>query len=179
MFPIDPDPSSIMKKSPTMILIAVAFMLSLVALVFYWYSSVEPAATAERTATLEQGISLFNEGQYAEALLELEKIEASADDWRVSYYIGSIHLMLKDHQLAASSLEQALVLDNQQTGVLYALGVAYYKLGNLKLAKAYFAAVLEINPNDGQAKGLMDTMAKLERQQPGAEITESEEKTEN
>jgi hypothetical protein len=41
--------------------------------------------------------------------------------------------------------------------------VAYFKLGNLKLAKGYFASVLEINPNDEQAKGLMDIMAKLER----------------
>ena len=36
-------------------------------------------------------------------------------------------------------------------------------MGNLKLARGYFASVLAINPNDEQAKGLMDIMAKLER----------------
>ena len=77
-------------------------------------------------------------------------------------------MMLKDYDTAAASLESALVRDPQDTGVLYALGVVWYKLGDISLAKGYFAAVLEINPNDEQAKGLMDIMARLERR-PDAE----------
>ena len=78
-------------------------------------------------------------------------------------------MMLKDYEPAVIHLEQALTLDNKNIAILYALGVAYFKLGNLKLARGYFASVLEINPNDEQAKGLMDIMAKLERN-PGSEI---------
>ena len=51
---------------------------------------------------------------------------------------------------------------------MFALGVAYFKLGNLALSKAYFAAVLQINPGNEEAKGLMDIMARLERQSNAA-----------
>ena len=79
------------------------------------------------------------------------------------YHQGSELILSKDYEAAADKLEQALVLSKEDTGTLYALGVVYYKLGNLKLAKGYFAAMLEINPNDETAKGLMDIMAGLER----------------
>ena len=68
-----------------------------------------------------------------------------------------------DLAIGTGSLQQGLALDARDTGALYALGVASYKLGNLKLAKGYFAAVLEINSDDEQAIGLMDIMASLER----------------
>ena len=99
----------------------------------------------------------------------------SREEARVLYDQGSEHIKLKDYESALESLEQAHVLNPEDTGTLFALGVVYYKLGNLKLAKSYFASVLEINPNDEQAKGLMDMMAKLERQTEAARISESEE----
>ena len=94
------------------------------------------------------------------------------------YDQGSENIQLKDYTSALESLEQAHVLNPRDTGTLFALGVVYYKLGNLKLAKSYFASVLEINPNDEQAKGLMDMMAKLERQTEAARISEGEESAE-
>ena len=115
---------------------------------------------------MEKGIALFEQERYEEALTRLQEIhEGEFPDWRVPYYIGSSHMMLQGYEQAAQSLEQALALNSQQTGVLYALGVTHYKLGNLGLAKAYFAAVLNIDPSDQHAKGLMDIMADLERQQ--------------
>ena len=97
------------------------------------------------------------------------------EEARALYDQGSEHIQLKDYTSALESLEQAHVLNPEDTGTLFALGVVYYKLGNLKLAKSYFASVLEINPNDEQAKGLMDMMAKLERQTEAARISEGEE----
>jgi Flp pilus assembly protein TadD len=76
--------------------------------------------------------------------------------------------MLKDYVTATERLERSLALAPRDTGTLYALGVASFKLGNLKLARGYFASILEINPNDEQAKGLMDIMANLERQTEAA-----------
>jgi tetratricopeptide (TPR) repeat protein len=119
---------------------------------------------------LASGINLYNEKKFNETLDTLARIPSgSAEEAKARYYQGSAYMMLKDYELAVIHLEQALTLDNKNIGILYALGVAYYKLGNLKLAKGYFASVLEINPNDEQAKGLMDIMAKLERN-PGSEI---------
>ena len=93
------------------------------------------------------------------------------------YDQGAEYIQLKDFESAVEILEQAHVLNPEDAGTLYALGVTYYKLGNVKLAKAYFTSVLEINPNDEQAKGLMDIMARLERQS-GAE-SEGEESTDH
>ena len=157
-----------MSKPLAMMVVGAMLLLGIAVALYYELSEEKPASIISKEIALEQGILFFDQKKYPEALKELEKIPASkVNDWRIPYYIGSSQMMLKEYQLAADSLEQALVLNNQQTGVLYALGVAYYKMGNLKLAKAYFAAVLEINPADGQAKGLMETMADLERQQPG------------
>ena len=119
---------------------------------------------------LAAGVKSYNQKKYNEALETLQQIPSgSMQEPKVRYYQGSAYMMLKDYESAVIHLEQALTLNNKDIGILYALGVAYFKLGNLKLAKGYFASVLEINPNDEQAKGLMDIMAKLERN-PGSEI---------
>ena len=126
---------------------------------------------------LELGINLYNEKKFDEALDVLQRISSgSAEQAKALYYQGSAHMLLKNYEAAAVSLEQSLALNTQHTGTLYALGVTYFKLGNVKLAKGYFASVLEINPNDQQAKGLMDIMAGLERQS-GAE-SEGDDATE-
>ena len=113
---------------------------------------------------LADGMGHFERKEYELALEVLRQVpEDHAESAQARYYEGSSYMMLKDYDAAAASLESALAHDPQDTGVLYALGVAYYKLGNLTLAKAYFGEVLKINPNDEHAKGLMDIMAKLER----------------
>lgn len=113
---------------------------------------------------LADGIAHFESKEYDLALEVLRQVpDGRVQTARARYYEGSSHMMLKDYEAAIVSLESALALDPRSTGVLYALGVAYYKLGNLAVAKGYFAAVLDINPNDEQAKGLMDIMARLER----------------
>ncbi len=117
------------------------------------------------TELLADGIGHFERKEYDLALEVLRQVpEGLPESAQARYYEGSSHMMLQDYEAAVKSLEAALALEPRDTGVLYALGVAYYKLGNLAVAKGYFGAVLEINPNDEHAKGLMDIMAKLERQ---------------
>ena len=125
-------------------------------------------------SSMDSGIALFQERKYTEALLMLEGVPSdSPQKWRALYYRGSTYIMLKDYQAAVVNLEQALALNPTETQVMNALGVAYFKLGNLKLSKAYFASILELEPNNMEAKGLMDIMADLERQQPGNKEPES------
>lgn len=130
----------------------------------FWWINGDSTRDSKHVASLEQGIALFEQKQYPEVLAELEPLATGgSENWRVYYYLGSTHMMLKDYAAAATALEQSLSLRPEESGTLYALGVVYYKLGKLSLAKAYFGAVLEINPNDEQAKGLMDIMTKLEQ----------------
>jgi tetratricopeptide (TPR) repeat protein len=155
-----------MRKTSTITLLSLGLLLATIVIAFIYWNSVEKSAqTDQHAALVEQGIVLYKQKKYGEVLQVLEPIpENSISDWRIPYYSGAAHMMLNDYAKAATSLEQALALNNQETGVLYALGVVYYKQGNIKLAKSYFASVLEINPADEQAKGLMDIMANLERE---------------
>ena len=130
----------------------------------------EKQVTEQRAmASLDRGITLFREKKYAESLEILQGIpDGVLDDWHLPYYTATAMVMLKDYQPAALKLEEALALNPQGTEILFELGVVYFKLGNLGLSKGYFASVVEIDPGNEEAKGLMDVMANLERIQPGA-----------
>ena len=93
--------------------------------------------------------------------------------------MGSALVQLKEFESAVRQLEKAHLLNSEEKNILFALGVTYYKLGNLSLSKAYFAAVLELDPGNEEAKGLMDIMANLERIQPGVAKTEQEPESKN
>lgn len=130
----------------------------------YLYRSEQQRQSSEATVLLEKGIAQFREEQYEQALQTLGSIPAGTiKDWRAPYYMGSALIQLKDYESAAVQLEEALSLSKHEKNVLFALGVVYYKLGNISLSKGYFAAVIEIDPGHEEAKGLMDIMANLER----------------
>jgi tetratricopeptide (TPR) repeat protein len=141
---------------------------------FYLFNEDKQVTEQQAIASLDRGIVLFREKNYTESLEELQGIpDGVLNDWHLPYYMASAHVMLKDYDLAAPVLEEALVLNPQETLIMFELGVVYYKLGKLGLSKGYFASVLEIDPSNAEAKGLMDIMANLERQQPGADQNET------
>ena len=156
-------------------LIAMGTAIALIALAVLWLSgqsSGRQAADQQSAALLQSGITLFQAKEYEQAIGEFEQVPAGYEhEAKARYYEGSAHMMLGDYQTAVERLEHARSLAPADPGIRYALGVAAFKLGNLKLAKGYFASVLEINPMDDrerelqeQARGLMDMMAKAERQ---------------
>ena len=159
--------------------IAAGALLLMVGALWFFVLQPEREVVAYPPAELlADGVGHYERQEYDMALEVLKQVpEGRAEKARALYYEGSSYVMLKDYESATVPLEQGLALNPRDTGVLYALGVAYFKLGNLSLAKGYFAVLLEINPNDEQAKGLYDTMARLERQS----VAESEdlEATEN
>jgi tetratricopeptide (TPR) repeat protein len=150
-----------------------ALILLLAATAFFFLDFDNPENTVQSTASIDAGVARFNEKNYDEALPIFEAVpDGDPQKWRALYYQGSSYIMLKDYQAAVEFLEHALTLNPTHTPTMHALGVAYFKLGNLKLSKAYFASVLAIEPGNEEAKGLMDIMANLERQQPTEDIPE-------
>ena len=145
---------------------ALAILIIAVAAGIFNSRTSQQQTTEESALILQSGIDLFNQQKHAEALAVLESIpEGSDQKWQARYYQGSALIMVKDYQPAIGYLEEALTLAPTETRIMHALGVAYYKLGNLKLSKAYYASILEIDPADEEAKGLMDIMAGLLRTQ--------------
>jgi tetratricopeptide (TPR) repeat protein len=168
------------KSSRSLFLIMILVIFSAMGGLFYLFNEDRQITEQQALASLDHGIALFREEKYTESLEVLQGIpDGVLQDWHLPYYTATAYVMLKDYENAAPILEKALELNPENTQIMFELGVAYYKLGNLSLSKGYFDSVLAIDPSNEEAKGLMDIMANLERQQPGAELPESEEKTEN
>ena len=144
-------------------------LLAVVAAGGWWYWHDYTASQEQHYETaLQSGINAFNAKNYTQAIGELQQVpSAYGAGWHARYYEGSAHILLKDYEAAAPLLEEALSLNPANTRIMHALGVTYFKLGKLGLSKGYFAQVLEIDPTDAEARGLMDIMANLERMQPG------------
>jgi tetratricopeptide (TPR) repeat protein len=170
-----------MSKTAKTVLVTIAIIIVLGSAAWL-YRSTQGQETAAGFAapSVNEGVTMFKAKKYAEALEVFESIPPGGpQEWYTRYYQGSTQIMLKDYQAAVETLEQALALNNTETRIMHALGVAYFKLGNLKLSKAYFAAVLEIEPDNDEARGLMDIMAKLERNQETGATQEPESTVEN
>ena len=165
-----------MTRARKLLLAAISLMLiTAIATAAYLYQVEQQRQAEEATALMEQGIAQFQKKQYDAALDTLRSIPHDAiEDWRVPYYTGATLIKLKDYESAAVSLEEALILNSNEKDIPFALGVVYFKLGKLSLSKSYFHSVLELDPANEEAQGLMDIMAKLERQQPGEPALKSD-----
>lgn len=153
--------------------IGILLVLAALAWVYFDYPG-NRERLIEADHKIEVGVVLFKEKKYREALEIFENIPpGSPREWYARYYQGSTHIMLKDYPSAVTYLDQALALNPTDTKIMHALGVAYYKMGKLEISKAYYAAILEIDPDDGEARGLMDIMTNLEHMQPDVNQSDS------
>jgi tetratricopeptide (TPR) repeat protein len=145
-------------------LAAILVLLLAVAGFLHLYNTNQQEVREQAVQSLDLGISLFRENKYSESLKVLQGIpDGVLEDWHLPYYTATAMVMLKDYESAVPELEEALALSPQETVILFELGVVYFKLGKVSLSKGYFASVVEIDPANEEARGLMDIMADLER----------------
>ena len=163
-----------MKNTNKIIIASLSFVLAAVAVVsINVYKTGQQKKLAEEQFVLNKGMNLYRQGQYEEALQTLQSVTDATRNWQIQYYKGAASVRLKNYPAAATYLEQANNLNTSDTQTLYLLGVVYYKLGNLKLAEAYFAATLELDPTHEEAKGLMGVMSDLQKYQE--QLTEQQQ----
>lgn len=133
---------------------------------YYVYNEKRQMTEQQALASFDRGVALFQEKKYAESLEIFQSIpDGVLHDWQLPYYKATAHVMLREFESSIPELEKALALNPEETRILFELGVVYYKLGNLALSKGYFGTVVKIDPSNEEARGLMDIMANLERQQ--------------
>ena len=160
-----------MDNSKNTLWVAGVVLLTAAAMWFFVAQPQQRIDAEEVERSLISGIELFENNNYDEAIETLQRVPpGSAQESSARYYEGSAYMMLGDFDLAIEKLQEAQARTPMDPGVLFALGVASYKIGNIKLAKGYFSSVLEINPMDEkeqelweQARGLVDIMAMLDR----------------
>lgn len=80
-----------------------------------------------------------------------------------TFLSGAGNFELKRYNAAIPFLERALFLAPTEQKIYNMLGVIYYKLGQLDMAKGYFSAYRELDPDNMNARGMIETMAKLQR----------------
>jgi Tfp pilus assembly protein PilF len=152
-----------MKLRAVLGLLAAAVAVAAI-LIFTLYVRPHNQTIRQAQVHLQKGIDLYNKKVYIHAEQELRKaLRANRKDWKAPFYMASVMVQTKRYGFAVLYLERALTLNPGEIKILNAFGVVYVKLGKLDMAKGYFAAALDINPADKQAKDLMGTMAKLQR----------------
>lgn len=124
------------------------------------------AVDSTRNEHYSRGIALYDHGQYAEAVSELDQVLQDVADESVperrlaAFYIGEayanlggMHLSMGMYRNAADELSRALALHPEYADLRFGLGLAYYHLGDLDSAEAGFLSALAIN--DRFAKALI------------------------
>jgi Flp pilus assembly protein TadD len=156
------------RSDMTFITLGILLIIALGTATWYQVRPADAGADAEDRIRYEKGLKYFQMERYAEALSEFNAIKHADDtNWKLLYYRGSTLIKLGEFEEATHDLEHAFSINPDESTIPFATGVAYYKLGELGLAKGYFSATLKIDPSNEDARGLMDIMTDLERQQPG------------
>ena len=96
-----------------------------------------------------------------------EKCEATTraepKAWQAFFYLGAGNFELKRYDAAIPFLERALFLAPTEQKIYKMLGVIYYKLGQLDMARGYFTSYFELDLNNKDARGMIEMIAKLQR----------------
>lgn len=154
-----------MSSTAKLVTVVAAFGIALLVLPVLLFETQE--RQADRRASqihLERGMRLFHAKAFLDAERELRwALRADPEEWKAPFYVGAVQIERKRYGLAIPYLERALFLNPTEPKILNALGVVYFKLGRIDMAKGYFWASLDIDPMNESAKGLMETMAKLQR----------------
>lgn len=118
---------------------------------------------------LERGIRLYNQKSFPRAEFELRRaLRINRNEWKIPFYMGAVKIERKMYGEAIPYLEFALTHNPEEPKILNALGLAYFKMGRLDMAKGYYTASIELDPTNVGARGLLETMAKLQRRAENA-----------
>jgi tetratricopeptide (TPR) repeat protein len=100
----------------------------------------------------EEGLSLFNAGEYENAISMFERAErrglVSFSETRLYYNIGGCKFRLGDYEGSIEAYETALAQSPQNFDCWASLGVAYEKNGDREKAGECYAKALLYDPED-------------------------------
>jgi len=122
---------------------------------------------------LDHGVQLHVQKKYQLAKKKLiQATRADPKSWKAFFYLGAGNFELKRYDAAIPFLERALFLAPTEQKIYKMLGVIYYKLGQLDMARGYFTSYFELDLNNKDARGMIEMIAKLQRSTALAAIKE-------
>lgn len=113
----------------------------------------------ETNPTIQQAIDYVNDGQLAEALeICLAILNTNGDDVDALHVGGIIAFQQGEMETALKLVGKAVELDPAFTAAYLNLGLIYQSLGKTDEAGACFHKVLELDPDQGEAKAYLETL---------------------
>ena len=95
----------------------------------------ESPAPLQPEGNFDDGLKLFQDGDYDKALLEFQKIiDADPQNAESIYFLGLTYFKLENHDKAIPLFEKALELDAEFKESYLSLGISYYKIKSYGLA---------------------------------------------
>ncbi len=143
---------SITKRGGWRMVLAVAMVPALI-LLGVGYSRSEPIGPElEAAAELQQGITLFAQGQFADAQSHLERsIQILPENPEAEFRFGILCHSQNDLDAAIHHFKVALVYAPTMTDARYNLALVYLAAENYELAEAAFQEVVAERPVDAEA----------------------------
>lgn len=93
-----------------------------------------PPAFAQSSGALDAGKKLYDQGQYADALVTFKAcLMHNSNDWQAWYYVGASEYRLRRYEDAIDSFNRYFLLSEpnsrDQGAAYYFLGFCYYEMG--------------------------------------------------
>ncbi len=112
---------------------------------------------------LNQGVTAYKNGEYAEAVKKLERAANMAlNNFRVHFYLGLAQIGDRRYDEALKSLTIALDLDPSHLQSLIAMGDAFLKIGDINESEAGYYRALKLRPEYAPA---LDGLARVQEAQ--------------
>ena len=109
---------------------------------------------------LEQGISAFKNGAYAEAIDNLEEASRTyPDSYEAFVYLGAAYAQQAKYNAAIGALKRASEIKPGSPRVHYNLGQAYEAAGVPREAWFEYKKALELDPRYGLARGALISLS--------------------
>ena len=123
-----------------------------------WFSV--PFLTTDTAANhLNQGVALYEAGEYEKAVAEYTKaIELDPKLASAYYNRGLAYFKMRQYDSALADFNKAIELDPRSSTAWVGRGIALEGLGKYKEALEAYNKSLEINPNDQRAKSNKDRL---------------------
>ncbi len=112
------------------------------------------------------------DGDHAAALLD-QLLQQFPDFVDARQLLGEVHLQARHYHDAIATFEYVLAADPEHVGALYGLGAAHYYLGDETRAQAAWEQALEIQPNLGELRALVQQVLPQLRVQRSEQISQA------
>lgn len=140
-------------------------LLLLAATFFLTSCGAWPTIFSGAQSEFDEGVSLFNRGQYEEAIPRFQRATEFDPNFGLAYlYLGRSYVSLKRWRQALSPLRTAYRLSPEETkrqaldfliDALFAVAIEDFRAGNFSSSIGFFREVLELEPTSGKVRNEM------------------------